>query len=137
MNSFASELGVPFSIRLEAMHVINPARQLLAASVGFAPDCSPILGTHQSASVSLADGGTDLLFLPFALLPAWCLLLALPRMWCCVCIASSIPPTFFVLLPLSIDVCSPCLSFDLRRLSTRTQSVNPCFGSPKRCRMEW
>ncbi|GLJ31258.1 hypothetical protein SUGI_0626920 [Cryptomeria japonica] len=51
LNSFASELGVPFEICMEAPHVINMDSQVWAASVAAGPQCVPL-----NASYKTADG---------------------------------------------------------------------------------
>ena len=44
LDSFAKELGIPFVVRLEAPHVINPARQLYAVCQSMCPKGVPLLG---------------------------------------------------------------------------------------------
>jgi Fanconi anemia group J protein len=46
LESFASELGVPFAVRLEAPHVVDMARQVWAGAVGAAPNGKELVATY-------------------------------------------------------------------------------------------
>lgn len=52
LDSFASELGVPFEVRLEAPHVINMQRQVWAGAIGAGPSGAPLLATYQHTDKS-------------------------------------------------------------------------------------
>ena len=47
LDSFASELGSPFQVRLEAPHVVNMARQVWAGALGAGPSGEQLLATYQ------------------------------------------------------------------------------------------
>jgi Rad3-related DNA helicase len=47
MDSFASELGTSFPIKLEAPHVVNMAKQVWAGAVGSGPTGEKLLATYQ------------------------------------------------------------------------------------------
>ncbi|KAL4529286.1 hypothetical protein Ndes2526A_g04083 [Nannochloris sp. 'desiccata'] len=47
MDSFASELGTDFTIKLEAPHVVNMAKQVWAGAVGTGPGGEKLLATYQ------------------------------------------------------------------------------------------
>ena len=47
LNSFASELGAPFSVRLEAPHVVNMAKQVWAGVMTSAPSGEQVVATYQ------------------------------------------------------------------------------------------
>lgn len=50
LDSFASELGSPFQVRLEAPHVVNMARQVWAGALGAGPSGEHLLATYQHTS---------------------------------------------------------------------------------------
>ena len=47
LDSFASELGSPFEIRLEAPHVVNMATQVWAGAIGTGPNNEQLIATYQ------------------------------------------------------------------------------------------
>ena len=47
MDSFASELGTDFPIKLEAPHVVNMAKQVWAGAIGTGPNSEKLLATYQ------------------------------------------------------------------------------------------
>lgn len=47
LESFASELGIPFTVRLEAPHVVNMQRQVWAGVIASDPSGHPLQATYQ------------------------------------------------------------------------------------------
>lgn len=52
LDSFASELGARFAVRLEARHVVDLQRQVLAATVGVGPTRTSLAATYASAATA-------------------------------------------------------------------------------------
>ena len=50
LNSFASELGVQFPIRMEAPHCVDVGRQVWAGAVGVGPRGAQLCGTFKVAA---------------------------------------------------------------------------------------
>ena len=50
LEGFASELGTPFDVRLEAPHVVDMARQVWAGVLGAGPDRTQLNGVFRNAS---------------------------------------------------------------------------------------
>lgn len=50
LEGFASELGTPFDVRLEAPHVVDMARQVWAGVLGAGPDHTQLNGVFRNAS---------------------------------------------------------------------------------------
>ena len=52
LDSFASELGTRFPVRLEARHVVDLQRQVMAATIGVGPTRVSLAATFASAATT-------------------------------------------------------------------------------------